>query len=193
MAVSDRTRIALADALKEMTETMPLSRIRVVELCKRCGVDRRTFYYHFRDIYDLSAWIFDQNVNDAIERFGGHACMEALVLALERVREELGFYRRALAEDSQNALGRHILNANVRLYVREVQYLRDTELLSREDEFAIGYHCFASLGIIRRWIFADNDLSPREVAILLVHTMPLMLRAIYQSDPDWRKEKKKYE
>ncbi len=193
MAVSDRTRIALADALKEMTETMPLSRIRVVELCKRCGVDRRTFYYHFRDIYDLTAWIFDQDVNDAIERFGGHACLEALVLALERVREELGFYRRALAEDSQNALGRHILNANVRLYVREVQYLRDTELLSREDEFAIGYHCFASLGIIRRWIFADNDLSPREVAILLIHTMPPMLRAIYQSDPDWRKEKKKYE
>lgn len=193
MAVSDRTRIALADALKEMTETMPLSRIRVVELCKRCGVDRRTFYYHFRDIYDLTAWIFDQNVNDAIERFGGHACLEALVLALERVREELGFYRRALAEDSQNALGRHILNANVRLYVREVQYLRDTELLSREDEFAIGYHCFASLGIIRRWIFADNDLSPREVAILLVHTMPPMLRAIYQSDLDQRKEKTKHE
>ena len=193
MAVSDRTRIALADALKEMTETMPLSRIRVMELCKRCGVDRRTFYYHFRDIYDLSAWIFDKDVNDAIERFGGHACLEALVLALERVREELGFYRRALADDSQNALWRHILNANVRLYVREVQYLRDTELLSREDEFAIGYHCFASLGIIRRWIFADNDLSPREVAILLVHTMPPMLRAIYQSDPDWRKETKKSE
>ena len=38
MAAADHTRHALAKTLKEMAETMPISRIRVVELCRRCGV-----------------------------------------------------------------------------------------------------------------------------------------------------------
>jgi len=45
-------------ALKEMMQTQQLENINVTALCKKCGVHRQTFYYHYQDIYDLIAAIF---------------------------------------------------------------------------------------------------------------------------------------
>ena len=35
-----------------------LDEITVKRLSDMCGIKRQTFYYHFRDIYDLLTWIF---------------------------------------------------------------------------------------------------------------------------------------
>ena len=37
---------------------IPLDEISVTSLTKRCGVNRKTFYYHFHDIYDLLTQVF---------------------------------------------------------------------------------------------------------------------------------------
>ena len=52
------TKGMFADELEAMMERMPLSKVRVRDLCERCGVERRVFYYHFKDKYDLVAWMF---------------------------------------------------------------------------------------------------------------------------------------
>lgn len=44
--------------LKDMMKSRPLEEINVTALCKKCGVHRQTFYYHYTDIYDLIAAIF---------------------------------------------------------------------------------------------------------------------------------------
>lgn len=38
----------------ELMETTPLHRTRVTKLCAACGVNRSTFYDHFRDVYDVA-------------------------------------------------------------------------------------------------------------------------------------------
>lgn len=48
---------ALAASLKKLLAQKPLDKITVVELTKDCGVNRQTFYYHFKDIYDLAEWV----------------------------------------------------------------------------------------------------------------------------------------
>ncbi len=43
--------------LWEMLEEMPFDKITVTALVKRCDISSNTFYYHYRDIYDLlDAW-----------------------------------------------------------------------------------------------------------------------------------------
>lgn len=53
-----KTEHQFADILKKMMETVPLDEISVVSLSKKCGVSRKTFYYHFRDVYDLLTLVF---------------------------------------------------------------------------------------------------------------------------------------
>lgn len=48
-----RTKQALATALKAALKHKKLSKITVSELAEVCRVNRKTFYYHFQDVYAL--------------------------------------------------------------------------------------------------------------------------------------------
>ena len=58
MADSNITKRALAQALKELMMTQPLDKISVSNICEQCGLNRKSFYYHFRDKYELVSWIY---------------------------------------------------------------------------------------------------------------------------------------
>ncbi len=47
------TKTALSNALKKLMETKPFSKITVSEIIADCGLNRKTFYYHFEDTRDL--------------------------------------------------------------------------------------------------------------------------------------------
>lgn len=55
--MSQVTKKALAASLKKLLAQKTLDKISVVELTADCGVNRQTFYYHFKDIYDLAEWV----------------------------------------------------------------------------------------------------------------------------------------
>ena len=61
-----KTEHALARALKEMMSNQPLDSISVIEISNKCGVSRKTFYYHYHDIYDLLTQVFlDEKIQGA--------------------------------------------------------------------------------------------------------------------------------
>ena len=62
------TKARLAASLKKLMEQKPLSRITVSEIITDCGVNRKTFYYHFEDIYALVRWIIDDEVVNVLKK-----------------------------------------------------------------------------------------------------------------------------
>lgn len=67
--MSLKTKKALAAALKSAMEKKLLSKITVSELIKECNINRKTFYYHFEDIYALLKWMFEQEALDVVKNF----------------------------------------------------------------------------------------------------------------------------
>ncbi|MGM9618882.1 MAG: TetR/AcrR family transcriptional regulator C-terminal domain-containing protein [Oscillospiraceae bacterium] len=63
------TKKTLAEALKKAMGTKPFSKITVSEIIKDCGVNRKTFYYHFEDIYALLKWMLDQEAMEVLKSF----------------------------------------------------------------------------------------------------------------------------
>jgi len=52
------TRQAILDTFGDMLQEMPFDKITVSAIVRRCGVSPNTFYYHFKDIYDiLDVWL----------------------------------------------------------------------------------------------------------------------------------------
>ena len=49
------TKQALEASLKRMMLKKPLDKITIRDITEDCGISRMTFYYHFKDIYDLVA------------------------------------------------------------------------------------------------------------------------------------------
>ncbi len=56
----NRTRQELSAALRALLRQKPLDQLRVRELTEMYGLRRQSFYYHFKDVYDLFAWTVRQ-------------------------------------------------------------------------------------------------------------------------------------
>lgn len=67
--ISLQTKKKLATSLKKFMMSKSLNKITVTDIIKDCGVNRKTFYYHFADIYDLLKWILEQEAVAVIKKF----------------------------------------------------------------------------------------------------------------------------
>ena len=64
--MSQMTKRALVASLKDLLAEKPLDKITVTDLTEHCGVNRMTFYYHFKDIYDLVEWAYIESATRAL-------------------------------------------------------------------------------------------------------------------------------
>ena len=63
------TKDALGKALKVLLEKKPLSKISVKDITEYCNISRNTFYYHFKDKYELINWIFYTDMLENVNSF----------------------------------------------------------------------------------------------------------------------------
>lgn len=65
--MSQITKRALERSLKNMLLKKPLTKITVGDIADDCGINRMTFYYHFKDIYDLVEWSCLEDAKRALD------------------------------------------------------------------------------------------------------------------------------
>ena len=65
--MSQVTKRALEQSLKNLLLKKPLTKITVNDIAEDCGINRMTFYYHFKDIYDLVEWSCLEDARKALE------------------------------------------------------------------------------------------------------------------------------
>lgn len=63
------TKKMLAASLKKFMELKPLSKITINDIICDCDLNRKTFYYHFEDIYALLKWMLEQEVVEVVKQF----------------------------------------------------------------------------------------------------------------------------
>ena len=63
------TKKTLAESLKKIMEKKSFSKITVSEIISDCGFNRKTFYYHFEDIYALLKWTFESEAVEVVKQF----------------------------------------------------------------------------------------------------------------------------
>lgn len=65
--MSQVTKRALEASLKKLLLEKPLNKITINDIAEDCGINRMTFYYHFKDIYDLVEWVCVEDATRALE------------------------------------------------------------------------------------------------------------------------------
>lgn len=63
------TKKSLAESLKKAMQKKTFSKITVSEIIADCGVNRKTFYYHFEDIYALLKWMLEEEAIEVVKNF----------------------------------------------------------------------------------------------------------------------------
>lgn len=82
------TKNTLALSLKKLMAKKPLSKITVSEIVNDSGLNRKTFYYHFIDIYDLLKWMLEEETIKVVKQFDLLIdYQEAIIFVLNYVNE----------------------------------------------------------------------------------------------------------
>ena len=84
--MSQITKRALEASLKNLLAKRPLDKITVTDITEDCGINRMTFYYHFKDIYDLVEWAC---IEDATRALAGKKTAETWQQGFLQIFEEV--------------------------------------------------------------------------------------------------------
>lgn len=164
MADSNITKKALATALKTLMEEEDFSKISVADICDRCGMSRKSFYYHFKDKRDLVNWIFDTEFLMLLKPRTPENTWELMEELFVYFYENRKFYRNALKIKGQNSLEEHFVEILIPVIEDSV---RNTLGEDVKMEFYINFCVDAFVGSIKRWVLDKNCVEPQEFMELL--------------------------
>ncbi|MCD7737948.1 MAG: TetR/AcrR family transcriptional regulator C-terminal domain-containing protein [Lachnospiraceae bacterium] len=108
MVDSNITKKALAQTLRELMDEIPFEKINVAQICEKCGMNRKSFYYHFRDKYDLVNWIFDTDFIALMADLQPEDEWGFIERACRYFYDNRSFYRKALMIRGQNSFSDHL-------------------------------------------------------------------------------------
>ena len=194
MADSNITKLALSNALKELLEELSFEKISVSDICERCQMNRKSFYYHFKDKYDLVNWIFDTefvevNQTNAMyaqnESFAFDDRWKNIEIICDYFYENRSFYRRVLKVDGQNSFVSHF-----REFIRPLFRLRVEALLGVEDvpEMVYDFVLDGVICVVARWLLDKNCISVEDFMFnlkKLIQIFYLGLDRRVSEDPKW--------
>jgi len=157
MADSILTKHALAAALKELMLETPFIKISVADICKKCHMNRKSFYYHFRDKYDLLHWIFDTDFEKLTSASTDNNSIEDILQFFDILYTNRTFYSHALSVQGQNSLLEHIRELALPIF-----RVKLSDILPAEENNSFYYEFFLdSLFVaIIRWITTTNCEPP---------------------------------
>ena len=122
-----KTEHALGLALKDMMAHQPLESISVLELSKKCGVSRKTFYYHYHDIYDLLTQVF---LEEKIPGANTDTSFQELIqLVFEYYKNNQAFIDATLQSAGDDLFSEFIYNIFYTTALREIKKIDSDNIL----------------------------------------------------------------
>ena len=174
--MAERTKLWIAEAMKRLMAKTTLDKIRVTEICREAEIGRPAFYYHFRDKYDLVAWMFYHKAygTDVIS-------VHSAAKAMRQLKNDMIFYKRAYEDPSQNALWRYMVDYFAKRYTDAAKEKLGTDVLDTQLAYSIRFYCMGAVGMTQEWVINDNITSAETVVTMMFNSMPEALRRIYFS------------
>lgn len=176
-----RSRAALREAFIALVEERGIDGFSVGDLCTSAGLNRGTFYNHFRDKESLLASFEDE----VIEGLGGvlakfqnvklreiaacslaHRPLPMLVELYDYLREEGPFLHAMLGPGGDARFGMRLREAVCGRFVRSLLHERYQNDPSAFTRYYISFYSGAYLGVISEWIDSEMTETSEEMALI---------------------------
>ena len=155
---------AILQEFQTMLIEMPFDRITVSALAGRCGISTNTFYYHFRDIYDLlGAWLEDKRriYLDGDPEQDWKAALKRLLGDIQRVPQVVTHLTGSLAWER---FERYVFSTTELWYYQWLRQRMERIGAAVPEEVLrslAGVSCYSVIGFLLKfvWLHAEVDVD----------------------------------
>lgn len=158
MPDSNITKQALADCLKKLMVEKAFNKIRVDDIVSGCGLTRQSFYYHFKDKYDLMNWIY---YTETARFMAPYETLEHWTDGLKDLccymQHNRAFYKNALNTVGQNSFPEYLNHYISAVTISVIEGMLDAEYDQEKWDFIVSFFSTAFVAFIVRW--ANNGMK----------------------------------
>ena len=179
--MSQITKRELEQSLKNLLLKKPLTKITINDITEDCGINRMTFYYHFKDIYDLVEWSCLEDARKALEEKKTYdTWQQGFLQIFEAVLENKPFimnvYRCVHREQVEKYLKPLVDNLLLGVINEEAEGITVRE---EDREFIAQVYSYIFVGLMLDWIKDDMKENPEDIverlAVLIKGSIPKAL------------------
>lgn len=179
------TKKALSASLKKYMEQKPLSKITVSDIISDCGVNRKTFYYHFEDIRTLLKWTLEQEAIEVVKQFDLLLEYEdAMIFAMNYVDDNKHILNCAYDSMGREELKRFFYQDFIGIMRKIVDSVEKEMGLNADEalkEFVSAFYTEAIAGMLIDWFkekgHPDRQTTIKYFALILKKSLPEILSA----------------
>ena len=155
--MSQTTKRALAASLKNLLLQKPLTKITINDIAEDCGISRMTFYYHFKDIYDLVEWACVEDAARALEGKKTYdTWQEGFLNIFHAVQANKPFIMNVYRCVSRERIEQYLNPLIHSLILGVVEEKAEGMAVNEADrQFIASFYEYAFIGVMLEWI-GDN-------------------------------------
>jgi len=163
--MSQITKRAIEASLKNLLRQKPLDKITIADITEDCGVNRMTFYYHFKDIYDLIEWSCVEDAARALEGKKTYdTWQQGFMQIFEAVLENKPFISSVYRSISREHVENYLYKLTYNLLIGVVNEKAVGVNVRDEDKhFIADFYKFGFVGLVLDWIKSDMKEDPRQI------------------------------
>lgn len=158
MSDANITKLALANSLKKLMTEKDFSKIGIKDIVDDCGLTRQSFYYHFKDKYDLMNWIY---YTETARFMNSYNTLEHWTDGLKDLcyymQQNKTFYKNALNTVGQNSFPEYLYSYIRDISISTIESMLNGEYDNKKWEFFVSFFVTAFVAFIVRW--ANNGMK----------------------------------
>lgn len=161
----------LAESLEELLKSKPFEKITVNEIAENCGVGRRTFYYNFKDKYDIAAWLYLRQLNSFLDTREEACLADFIKHSTEVVSKDLWLIAAINKYKGQNNIRESLVIPMTELYCRVIEKYHGCEVsedLRKDIAFFVG----GQITYVSRIIDSPKVPTAEEAAEFFIRCAP---------------------
>ena len=163
--MAQTTKRAFATSLKKLLSQKPLDKIKISDITNDCEVNRQTFYYHFKDIYDLLEWVYTNEATRALgDKKTYDTWQEGFYEIFEYILENKSFVMNTYNSVSREYLERYLYNEVYHLLLDVVEEKSKGMCVRDNDKsFIADFYKFSFVGLVIEWIRKGMREDPKDI------------------------------
>lgn len=170
--MSEITKQALVSAFGAVLAKKPFGKITIRDLTDECGLNRMTFYYHFKDIYDLIQWMIENRVKRLLADSADITWKEQYRRILEFAIEKKSVIVRILAGIEHQYIRACLKNLAADISRQAItEILGDTPILEEDLSFLARLYAGVLVEVLLDWVSGgmreSTELTVARVALVL--------------------------
>ena len=163
--MSQVTKRALEVSLKHLLLQKPLDKITIGDITEDCGINRMTFYYHFKDIYDLIEWSLLEDAKKALEGQRTYdTWQQGFLQIFDMVLDNKPFITNVYHSISREQVELYLYRLTYDLLFGVVEEQSAGMSVRAEDkQFIADFYKYAFVGIMLDWVRRDMQEDPQQI------------------------------